>query len=195
MIIKRKLTKKQYKEKEKKTDAKKQQFELLLPKIPKLSPKLIKSLHNYINDDECGLKIEAKYVNGNLPPYTEEQELDNYFKYLCKNVYVDSSKATGLGIVKNTGKFTLPYERLTQQYNNFAKTMSFYNWEIENSQFEFTNPKYSGKADIIALDKNIKSKDKNKQRIIIDIKTSGLINDKLSPYGWANETIQEKWDL
>ena len=49
--------------------------------------------------------------------------------------------------------------------------------------------------DIIALDNNIKSKDINKKRIIIDIKTSGLINDKWSPYGWADESIEEKWDL
>ena len=46
-MAKRKLTKKQYKEKEKRNEAKKLQTELPLPKIPKLSQSLVKSLYNY----------------------------------------------------------------------------------------------------------------------------------------------------
>ena len=84
---------------------------------------------------------------------------------------------------------------MNKQKENFDRIMKSYNLEIEKTGFAFTNPKYSGIADIIALDNNVKSKDVNKKRVIIDLKTSGLINDKWSPYGWANESIEEKWDL
>ena len=90
---------------------------------------------------------------------------------------------------------TTAYIRMTKQKENYERIMKAYNLKVEHKGFVFTNPKYSGIADIIALDNNIKSKDKNKQRVIIDLKTSGLINDKWSPYGWADESIEEKWDL
>ena len=192
--MKKKLTKKQYKEKEKRNKAKKQQTELALPKIPKLSQSLVKSLFNYMNDKECGLKIEAQYINGENFPSNEVQELGNYFEFICTGQLPRDGHTPTPNLLKS-GKPTTAYQRMDKQKENFERIMKSYNLEVEQTGFAFTNPKYSGIADIIALDKNIKSKDINKQRIIIDLKTSGLINDKWSPYGWADESIEEKWDL
>ena len=192
--MKRKLTKKQYKEKEKRNEAKKKQTELALPKIPKLSQSLVKSLFKYKNDEECGLKIEAQYINGESFPSNEVQELGNYFEYICTGALPRDGHTPQPKLLK-TGKPTTAYQRMDKQKENFDRIMKSYNLEIEKTGFAFTNPKYSGIADIIALDKNVKSKDVNKKRVIIDLKTSGLINDKWSPYGWANESIEEKWDL
>ena len=193
-MTKKKLTKQQYKQKEKRNEAKKKQTELALPKIPKVSQSLVKALYNYKIDKECGLKIEASYFEGvNFPP-TEVQELGNYFEYICTNQLPRDGHKPLPKLLK-TGKPTTAYQRMDKQKENFENIMTSYNFEVEKTGFEFTNPKYSGIADIIALDNNIKSKDINKKRIIIDIKTSGLINDKWSPYGWADESIEEKWDL
>lgn len=191
---KKKLTKKQYKEKEKRNEAKKLQTELPLPKIPKLSQSLVKSLYNYKIGKECGLKIEASYINGENFPPTEVQELGNYFEYICTG-QLPRDGHTPLPKLLKSGKPTTAYSRMDKQKENYERIMKSYNLQVEKTGFVFTNPKYSGIADIIALDKNVKSKDKDKQRIIIDIKTSGLINDKWSPYGWADESIEEKWDL
>ena len=194
MAIKKKLTKKQFKDKEKKNEAKKQQTELALPKIPKLSDNLVKSLFAYKNDEECGLKIEASYINGINFASNDVQELENYFEYICTNqLPIDGH--TPIPKLLKTGNKSLSYIRMDKQKENYKNIMKSYNWEVEKTGFAFTNPKYSGIADIIALDKNIKSKDKNKQRIIIDIKTSGLLNDKFSKWGWHNDSIEEKWDL
>lgn len=192
--MKRKLTKKQFKEKEVKNEAKKLQVELNLPKIPKLSQSLVKSLFDYKNDEECGLKIEASYINGINFASNDVQELDNYFEYICTKQLPRDNHTPIAKMLKNGNK-SLPYVRMDKQKENYENIMKSYNWEVEKTGFSFTNPKYSGIADIIALDKNIKSKDKNKQRIIIDLKTSGLLNDKFSKWGWADESIEEKWDL
>lgn len=192
--MKKKLTKKQYKEKEKRNEAKKKQTELALPKIPKLSQSLVKSLFKYKNDEECGLRIEAQYINGESFPSNEVQELGNYFEYICTGALPRDGHTPQPKLLK-TGKPTTAYQRMDKQKENFDRIMKSYNLEVEKTGFAFTNPKYSGIADIIALDKNVKSKDVNKKRVIIDLKTSGLINDKWSPYGWANESIEEKWDL
>jgi len=193
-MAKKKLTKKQYKDKEKKNEAKKKQTELALPKIPKLSQSLVKALFNYKNDNECGLKIEASYVNGINFPSNDVQELGNYFEYICTG-QLPRDGHTPVPKMLKTGKPSLSYARMDKQKENYKNAMKHYNFEVEKTGFVFTNPKYSGIADIIALDKKIKSKDINKQRVIIDLKTSGLINDKWSPYGWADESIEEKWDL
>jgi len=188
------LTKKQYKEKEIRNEAKKQQTSLSLPQIPKLSQSLVKSLYDYKMGNECGLKIEETYVNGmNFKP-NDEQEIENYFEYICTN---QLPKDGNIPIAKTlkTGKPNTSYIRMDKHKKNFDNIMKSYNLKVEKTGFVFTNPKYSGVASIIALDKNIKSSVKNKQRIIIQIKTSGLINDKWSPVGWADDSINEKWDI
>lgn len=188
------MTKKAYKEKEKRNEAKKKQTELILPKIPKLSQSLIKQLYKYKMKEECGLRIEASYINQINFPSTDAQELGNYFEYIAtgqlpRDKHIPEPKKL------KTGKLSLDYARMEAQKENFIEAMQRNRFEIEKTGFEFTNPKYSGIADIIALDKNVKSKVVNNRRIIIDLKTTGLINDKWTSYGWADESIEEKWDL
>jgi hypothetical protein len=190
----RKLTKKAFAQIEKRNEAKKLQTELLLPKIPKLSQSLVKSLYKYKMKQECGLRIHASYIDGINFPSTDAQELGNYFEFMATGQLPRDNHTPTPKILKN-GNYSLEYERMNKQVENFKNVMKRMNFEIEKTGFKFTNPEYDGIADIIALDKNIKTKVKNKQRVIIDTKTSALINDKWSPYGWAEESIEEKWDL
>jgi hypothetical protein len=188
------MTKRAYKEKEKRNEAKKKQTELDLPKIPKLSQSLIKQLYKYKMQEECGLRIEAQYINGEQFPSSDVQELGNYFEYIATGQLPRDNHVPQAKTLKN-GNLAIDYARMEAQKENFIHLMKRLNFEIEKTGFVFTNPKYSGIADIIALDKNIKTKDKYKNRIIIDLKTSGLLNDKWSNIGWADESIEEKWDL
>lgn len=194
MTTERKMTKKAYAQIEKRNEAKKKQTELVLPKIPKLSQSLVKALYKYKMKEECGLRIHASYIDGINFPSTDAQELGNYFEFIATGQLPRDNHTPTPKVLKN-GNFSLEYERMNKQVENFKNAMSRMNFEIEQTGFKFTNPKYDGIADIIALDKNIKTKVKNKQRVIIDTKTSALINDKWSPYGWAEESIEEKWDL
>ena len=59
-MTKKKLTKQQYKQKEKRNEAKKKQTELALPKIPKLSQSLVKALYNYKIDKQYVLSLQGK---------------------------------------------------------------------------------------------------------------------------------------
>ena len=189
-----KLTKKAYAYNEKRNKAKKQQTELALPKIPKLSQSLVKALYKYKLKEECGLRIKASYIDGINFPSTEAQELGNYFEYKATG-QLPRGGHTPEAVILKSGKPNIDYERMDRQVENFKQIMKRLNFEIEQTGFKFTNPKYDGTADIIAIDKNVKSTILNNKRIIIDIKTTGLINDKWSPYGWADESIEEKWDL
>ena len=189
-----KIPKKAYKEKEKRNELKKQQTTLDLPSIPKLSQSLVKSLFKYKMDNECGLFIEALYFNNIIFPSSEAQELGNYFEYKATGQLPRANHLPKPKLLKN-GNPSLSYSRMDKQVDNFKYLMKRLNFEVEQTGFSFTNPKYSGIADIIGFDNNIKTKDVYKKRIIIDLKTSGLLNDKWSEYGWADESIEEKDNL
>ena len=79
------IPKKAHKEKEKRNKAKKAQAILDLNNItPKLSQSLVKELYRYKLKEECGLRVEAKYVTKSVDfPSSETQELGNYFEYKC----------------------------------------------------------------------------------------------------------------
>lgn len=190
---KRKMTKKAFKEKEKRNEAKKCQMELGLPKTPKISEKLIKALFKYKNGDECGLRINAEFVEGNTKfPNTEEEDLLDYFKYQAINKMPELNVIPQIKRLKN-GNPSIEYARIDKHCLNLSKMLSRMNLEIEKTSFAFTNPKYEGVCDIVALNHKIKSKDLNKKRIIIDLNVSSSINDKV--YGWGNDNLHERWDI
>ena len=188
------IPKKAYKEKEKRNKEKKKQTQLDLPSIPKLSQSLCKALYKYKMGAECGILIEESYINKTNLPSSEAQELGNYFEYKATGQLPRDGHTPHAKTLKN-GKLTLPYQRIHKQVENYQHLMKRLNFEIEQTGYEFNNPKYSGITDVIAIDNNIKSKDIYKKRIIIDLKTSGLINDKWTDYGWADESIEEKDEL
>ena len=190
----RKMTKKAFKEKEKRNEAKKSQTELILPKIPKLSQSLVKALYKYKLKEECGLRIHASYIDGMNFPYTELDELDNYFKFKATGQLPNDNQNPQPILLKN-GNPSIDYTRMDIQSDNFKTIMKRLNFNIEQTKFEFTNPLYAGIIDILANDMNIKSIVKNNKRMIIQLKSSAIINDKISPNGWANDSIEEKWDL
>lgn len=191
---KRKMTKKAYKQNEKRNEAKKLQTELELPKLPKISQSLIKELYKYKLQEECGLRIKARYIDNIEFPSTDAQQLGNYFEYKATNQLPRNGIVPEPILLKN-GNLSTDYARMEKQVENFKTIMARLNFTIEKTGFRFDNPKYDGITDILAIDNNIKSKDINKKRIIIDLKTTALINDKWSEYGWADESIEEKYNL
>jgi len=191
-----KIPKKAYKEKEKRNNLKKTQSELDLNNIsPKISDLLVKDLYKYKLQEECGLRIESRFITKDVKfPTTELQDLHNYFYFHSTGkCVVDNVKPEP--ILLKTGKPSIEYVRINSQIENFKLLMSRMNFSIEQTRFEFTNPKFSGLADIVAHDNNIKSKDIMKKRVIIDLSTTSLLNDKWSSNGWGDENFEEKEEL
>lgn len=192
--MQRLMTKKAYKIKEKRNDAKKLQIEMNLPKIPKISQSLIKALYKYKMGDACGLRIQAKYIDGFHFQYTDAQQLENYFEYIATGQLPKNNETPQVKLLKS-GDFSTDYEITHTQMLNFRNVMAYLNFSIEQTGYKFTNPKYDGTLDILAHDNSIKSKDINKKRIIIDLKSTSLLNDSDSEFGWGNESIEEKDNL
>jgi len=149
----------------------------------KMSQSLIKILHEYKQGLECGALVKAKYVDGLVTPSTELQELGNYFEYLCTGSLARDGHTPQPTILKN-GNLSVGYERMTKQKENFDKIIKHYGFEVLEIDYNFAHDTFSGIADIIAL--------KDGKKCIIDIKTTSLIDDKWTDYGWSSESIEQK---
>jgi hypothetical protein len=149
----------------------------------KMSQSLIKILHEYKQGLECGALVKAKYVDGLVTPSTELQELGNYFEYLCTGSLARDGHTPQPTILKN-GNLSVGYERMSKQKENFDKIIKHYGFEVLEIDYNFAHDTFSGIADIIAL--------KDGKKCIIDIKTTSLIDDKWTDYGWSIESIEQK---
>ena len=70
---------------------------------------------------------------------------------------------------------------MQEQKENYHKVLKKYGFDVIGIDHHFKSKDYSGIADVIAVRDN--------QKVIIDIKSTGLIEDKWSPYGWHNESL------
>lgn len=179
-----KLPKKVFKEKEKRNKLKQSQVTLDLNNVaPKLSVPLVLDLFKYAKEKECGLRIESKYISKEIEwKKTKSERLDEYFKAKISSHSIKSSELIEELV-------------LDEQLANFHTLMKRMNLSVEQTNFAFTNTKFSGFADIVAHDNTIKSKDVMKKRVLISIKTTSKMNDAEDPQGWFEDNIEEKSEL
>lgn len=164
-----------------------------------ISQSLMKALYYFDRlEKDCGLKFKAQYIDKISFPPTDAMKLGIFFEYLCTGVIPRDRKShlpnvrekppkTGGVKVKFNKKpvyLTAPYERMYKQHLRFKKTMSKYKIKIleKNKTIQLGNIK--AVIDILAKF--------NGKKIIIDIKTSGLINNKWDEMGWDKERLPEK---
>ena len=154
----------------------------------KISQSLMKILFKYKIKEECGLVLKAKYIDNISFPSSPAMELGNYFEYICTGALTRDGR-TPEPVLLKSGKPSTPYARMDKQKETFDAIIKTYDLEVKKTGYVFKKSKYSGIADILAYDKA------NKRNIIIDVKTSGLLNDKWSNWGWHEDSIEMKDEL
>ena len=144
-----------------------------------ISQSILKRMKDYINNEECGLKIKAQYVDGVVFPPSEAQLLGQWFEYVCTGAMppYDSERVPEAKKLKN-GNLAKSYERMQYQVANFKNLLKHYNIEIVSIGEEIQYGNARGTTDIIAI--------VDGQKAIIDLKASGLIRDKWNPLGWED---------
>ena len=141
----------------------------------------IKSWINYKQEKECGLLTRAKLFGEVLTEPTESQQLGIWFEYQCTGALPKSKVVPEAPLLKS-GKLPVAYERMQVQVDRFHKIMSKYGFKIVEAGKYLEFGVLHGTVDIIA--------EKDGKMCFIDLKTSGLLNDRWSEYGWAEEKIE-----
>jgi len=135
---------------------------------------------------ECGLVIEAKYIKKVKFPSTEVMELGNYFEYIATGSKTRDGRIPEPVYLKS-GKLNVAYQRIIKQKENYDRILKEHGFKILEIDYVFNNKLFSGIADVIA--------EKDGVKCIVDIKTTGLIDDKWQEFGWADESIEHKDQL
>lgn len=157
-----------------------------MEKKVKISQSLMKSLFSYKIGEKCGKQIEAQYIHGVEFGGSDIQELGNYFEYICTGSLARDGHTPEPELTQK-GQPTSKYKIMQEQKLNFDNIMEEYGFTKICIDYNFVHDKYSGIADMIA--------ERNGQQVIIDIKTTGLINDKWNDFGWHNDFIAKNENL
>lgn len=191
----------------------------------KISQSLLKGLLDLRTEGGCGLVFKAKYIdsNFNLFPPSDSQNVGAWFEYMATGSIPKNGSAPKAKYMKkkkdDNGNPRLATDYITMQnhVNTFKRTMDYYGFEIlrvgedikalyPNSVERFGFEVWlTGTLDIRArATKDIYTIDENRNKIlvakkgqviIIDLKVSGLLDDKWNLYGWSLDALDNKVKL
>lgn len=140
----------------------------------------MKSLFSYQIGEKCGKLIQEHYINGVPFPSSEVMELGNYFEYICTGSLARDGHKPEPQLTKK-GEPTSKYKIMDEQKVNFDNIMAKYGFKIIEIDHDFKSEHFSGIADVIA--------EKDGKLCIIDIKTTGLIDNRWEETGWHNDKV------
>jgi hypothetical protein len=158
----------------------------------KISQSFLKDFSDYKSDfvDVCGLQIKAKFFDGVEFPSSQAMDLGNYFEYVAtgclpRNGKVPEAKVSYKGTARET--LSAPWQRANESAELFKQTVKEYGIEIIDVGVSLQNEKMNGIADIYAK--------WNDRYCFIDLKYSGLIENKWDERGWEINSLPEKHKL
>jgi hypothetical protein len=164
-------------------------------KFPRISQSLIKNYVDYMNGKECGVFFKAYYVDKDSEARREPSDtmkLGIYFEYLCtgalpKDGQIPEPEMSYKG--KANEKMSAPYERATESAKVFKRIIEHYGIKIISvgKLYDHDDMNINGVVDIVA--------EWDGQLVFIDLKYSGLIDDKWNEMGWETESLHMKDSL
>jgi hypothetical protein len=156
----------------------------------KISQSLMKGYVDYLNEKECGLFFKANYIDKDpeaQKPPSDAMKVGIYFEYLCtgalpKSGVIPEPEMAYKGT--NREKLAAPYERAQQSAEVFKQIIDHYKIKILDKGIYLETNEMNGVADILA--------EWDGEQVFIDLKYSGLIDDKWNEMGWDLESLHLK---
>ena len=157
-------------------------------KIPKISQSLMKGLSEYLQGEECGIVFKEKYVTKKMEfTPSDAMRLGIYFEYKATGSLPRNGIAPEPDVVyKGTAK-----EKLAADYERAEASAEFYKaliklWDIKvlHTNYTMETSTMKGIADLVV--------EWNGKPAIIDLKYTGMIDDKWSEFGWHKDFLSQK---
>ena len=154
-----------------------------MAKVKKLRQSLSKSYQDYKLGLDCGEKIKRIYIDGEYSEPSSAQRLGLYFEWTATN----GGRETKALFNKSGSKMLIDYERATKQAENFKQDILSLGITIKEVSLKLENDFLTGEFDLLC--------EWEGRTCIIDLKYSGLYNDRYSPFGWNVETLPESYKM
>lgn len=149
----------------------------------RISQSLIKSYYDYRREELCGILFQAKYIDQSVESEPSDAMKEGiYFEYLCTGSLPKSGKIPEPEVDRN-GRLKEAYKRIEKQVELFKKIIAHYKIKIIKAGYALYDDRKSGVIDIYAEFKG--------QKVFIDTKYSGLLDNKWSEMGWHPERLAE----
>lgn len=149
----------------------------------KISQSLIKEFAKYKLGQECGLVVKAKFVDKKWSPPSEAQKLGIYFEYKATGALPKSGE-TPVPYYNSKGKLSTDYENAEASAYLFRTLIKVNNIKILEKGWYMDDGLSNGVADLLV--------EWNGRKAIIDLKYSGLVDDKWNDLGWHEDFLGEK---
>lgn len=168
-----------------------------------VSQSMIKDVRRYVNKTLCGYVLKSKYITGDYPVNgddTKEKKIGRYFEYILTGATgrggevpkAEFTKAALTAYRKDplrnrldTKGMTKPYQLAHKNAERVKKYFKEMKIRVIEVSIHLRKGGMEGTLDVIALYKG--------KRVVIDVKYSGLLEDKYNEMGWMWTPEQAKF--
>jgi hypothetical protein len=165
-----------------------------------INQSLVKDLIKYQNDELCGLVFHNKWILQQFGGGSKANDLGHYFEYLCTGALAKGESEAPIPEITKSGELTADFKTAKQQAEYFHSLLPKYGIKLLDAGNKIiADDTWIGTLDIEAKwdaifeNENLNFDTNNKDHIvIIDLKYSGLLNDKWNEFGWHDETLGRK---
>ncbi len=155
----------------------------------------MKSYVDYLNGNVCGIFFKARYIDkdpeAETPP-SDAMKLGIYFEYLCTGALPKSGEIPEPEMAykgKANERKAVAYERAEESAKIFKHIIEHYDIKIL-SKGEIIYDEELGINGVVDI-----HAEWNGEKVFIDLKYSGLINDKWNEMGWDLDSLHMKDSL
>ena len=150
----------------------------------KISQSFLKEFTKYLHNETCGLQVKAKYYDGVQFPPSEAQHLGQYFEYTATGQLPKFGALPEPKMISGGKKMAVAYERAFESAQFCKEIFEAYGIEIIETGLKLEGEETTGEIDVFAM--------WNGEKVFIDLKYSGAIDDRWSDYGWETESLPQK---
>lgn len=164
-----------------------------------INQSLVKDLVKYQNGDLCGLIFMNKWILNQFGEGTKSNTLGHYFEYLCTGALAKGETEPPKPEYTKKGELSSDFQIAKKQSVFFHELINKFGIKLISAGDKvLADNKWIGTLDILAewntfsnyVDYDF-TNNSNKQ-VIIDLKFSGLLDDKWNQYGWHTDTLAKK---
>lgn len=165
-----------------------------------INQSLVKDLVKYQNGTLCGLVFTNKWILNQFGGGTKSNSLGHYFEYLCTGALAKGESEAPKPEYTKKGELSADFELARKQSIFFHELMTKYGIKLISAGDKvLADEKWIGTLDILAQWESIGNyidfefgEDNPEKKVIIDLKYSGLLEDKWSEFGWNTDTLPKK---
>jgi hypothetical protein len=165
-----------------------------------INQSLVKDLIKYQNDNLCGLEFSNKWILQQFGQGSKSNKLGHYFEYLCTGALAKGESDAPKPEYTKKGELSSEFQLAKEQSVFFHQLINKFGIKLISAGDKvIADAKWIGTLDILAQWEslsnyvNIEWGDNNPNKnVIIDLKYSGLLEDKWSEFGWHNDFLAKK---